>query len=428
MKKGFLKEKFKGVAVKRLVAGEIDKVVSNQHEFNVNKSLLQLFGKPEGKVRYNTKFLYLSDNIDEQKEIDNILTWYDARERHPSRSEYRLYFPADAASVIGLSEADDSLFLCLKSDNTLLLIIAKQESTIESQLYYLFGLNPAPGSVFESNLAFENSDKQISIVVRTIFEKIGIEYEEDSDKLLFENLIDRFDGKFPSTDVFSKYARETVKDANPIEAPDETLVRWFEHETVLFKMMERHIIKTRLKEGFVNGDDVDVEGFLKFSLSVQNRRKARAGMALENSITEILSRNDILFDRTPVTERRNKPDFLFPGKSEYHDSKFPADLLTMLGAKTTSKDRWRQVLDEADRIKQKHLITLEPSISTNQTDQMQSRLLQLVVPLPIQNSYTPNQQKWLFSVADFLKLVKERQRRSAQFSDIILLYFDTSIP
>lgn len=81
----------------------------------------------------------------------------------------------------------------------------------------------------------------------------------------------------------------------------------------------------------------------------------------------------------------------------------------MLGAKTTAKDRWRQVLEEADRIKRKHLITLEGAISENQTNEMKSRMLQLVVPKEIQETYTTEQQSWLYSVADFLAEVKERQ-------------------
>ena len=35
--------------------------------------------------------------------------------------------------------------------------------------------------------------------------------------------------------------------------------------------------------------------------------------------------------------------------------------------KSTCKDRWRQVLSEADRIPNKHLFTLEAAISENQT-------------------------------------------------------------
>lgn len=45
---------------------------------------------------------------------------------------------------------------------------------------------------------------------------------------------------------------------------------------------------------------------------------------------------------------------------------------TMLGVKSTCKDRWRQVLSEAKRIDNKHLATLEPGISENQTAEMQA--------------------------------------------------------
>ncbi len=79
----------------------------------------------------------------------------------------------------------------------------------------------------------------------------------------------------------------------------------------------------------------------------------------------------------------------------------------MLGAKTTCKDRWRQVLSEADRITQKHLATLEPGISTNQTREMIASNLQLVLPENIHVTYTPEQQNWLMAVRDFIKFVRK---------------------
>lgn len=409
MKSGFLNEYFTGVAVKKIVPGEIHADVSNQHELNVNKSLLQLFGKPEEKVYYQTRFLFLNDFAEDQKEADGTMTWYDAREKNPKRSEYRLYFPATAAGVFGSASPGDSLFLCLKPDNAILLIIAEKDSAAEGQLYYLFGMEPPKHGIFESRTGFEGEDKQSAHVIRTVLEKIGIEYEEIEEKRLAGNLIDRFGTVLPDTETFSRYARETVTDADPLKDPDDALVKWYDRETALFKIMERHIIEARLKEGFVTEDGVDTEGFIKFSLSVQNRRKSRAGMSLENNISEILRCHHILFDRTPETERHNKPDFLFPGASKYHDPSFPAERLTMLGAKTTSKDRWRQVLDEADRIERKHLITLEGAISVNQTDQMHSRNLKLVVPKPIQKTYTPEQQKQLLSFECFIAMVIFRQ-------------------
>ncbi|MBF0291368.1 MAG: hypothetical protein HQK86_04350 [Nitrospinae bacterium] len=114
--------------------------------------------------------------------------------------------------------------------------------------------------------------------------------------------------------------------------------------------------------------------------------------------------------RTAVTENKAKPDFLFPGVAEYHDLAFNKLRLTMLGVKSTCKDRWRQVLAEADRIDDKHLLTLEAAISTHQTNEMQAKRLQLVLPRGLHKTYTAEQQTWLMDVAGFTKLVRERQK------------------
>jgi hypothetical protein len=84
----------------------------------------------------------------------------------------------------------------------------------------------------------------------------------------------------------------------------------------------------------------------------------------------------------------------------------------MLGAKTTCKDRWRQVLAEAKRIEHKHLLTLEAAISSHQTDQMREHNLQLVIPRGLHETFTPAQQRTLLTVADFTAMVKEREGRS----------------
>jgi len=35
--------------------------------------------------------MYLDDSTDDPVVADGLLTWYDAREQHPTRSEHRLY-------------------------------------------------------------------------------------------------------------------------------------------------------------------------------------------------------------------------------------------------------------------------------------------------------------------------------------------------
>src|ERR1700733_13445048 len=97
MKAGYLSEFFTGVAVKRLSAVEADAARSNQHEFNGDRGLKGLFGLERKELQ--GLFIYLGDNDDEPVVADGPLTWYDARENHPTRSEHRLYFPTTAVSL-----------------------------------------------------------------------------------------------------------------------------------------------------------------------------------------------------------------------------------------------------------------------------------------------------------------------------------------
>ena len=131
------------------------------------------------------------------------------------------------------------------------------------------------------------------------------------------------------------------------------------------------------------------------------------GHSLEHHLAAVFDTHELEYTRQAVTEQKSKPDFLFPSLEVYREAPKSGDpRLTMLGAKSTCKDRWRQVLPEAEKIPQKHLITLEPGISEYQTDQMQSFSLQLVVPEPVRGSYTPFQQAWLWNLTDFIGHVK----------------------
>ena len=73
---------------------------------------------------------------------------------------------------------------------------------------------------------------------------------------------------------------------------------------------------------------------------------------------------------------------------------------------TTYKDHWRQVLAEADRIGEKHLLTEEPAISRAQTAEMQAQKLRLVLPKPLHETYHDEQRDWILNVAEFLQLAQ----------------------
>ncbi|MCI5132891.1 MAG: restriction endonuclease, partial [Candidatus Electrothrix sp. EH2] len=259
-----------------------------------------------------------------------------------------------------------------------------------------------PGFSIREELEAEQD--RIEFVSRVILESIGIIVEETEETFL-DDMLERFNGTFPTTKIFSAYARSTLSLLTPGDGVDDVLMAWMEREEVLFRTLEKHLIGERLSNGF----DGNVDGFLSFSLSVQNRRKSRAGLALENHLEMLFQECGIRYSRTPITENKAKPDFIFPGAEEYHDSSYNETLLTMLGVKSSCKDRWRQVLAEADRIDDKHLLTLEAAISINQTEEMQAQRLQLVVPKTLHKTYRAQQQSWLMSVEEFTEFVLKKQ-------------------
>ncbi len=403
MKKGYLSQYFEEVAAKPLKDVEVNILVSHQHEFNGVTGLRKMLGEPKGKVKYDTKFIYMTDNDDNPLIEDGILTWYDAREKHATRTEYRLYFPSN--SVLQCAATGDILIIAKRPDNTLLAIIAEKETTIASQIIWLFGITDIEHPGFSIREELETEQDRIEFASSLILESIGIQIETTEETYLDE-MLGKFGEKFPTTRIFSEYARSTLTEIDSANDPDSVLLAYMEREEILFRTMEKHIIGGRLNQGFNN----DVDSFLSFSLSVQNRRKSRAGLAFENHLEYIIQSHNIQYSRTSVTENKSKPDFIFPGETQYHDRNFNAINLTMLGVKSSLKDRWRQVLAEADRIEEKHLLTLEAAISTQQTDEMNSKKLQLVIPKKIHASYSKKQQDWLMNVENFFELVRERQK------------------
>ncbi|MER8606595.1 type II restriction endonuclease [Mesorhizobium sp. M0663] len=405
IRRGLLSDYFEGVAVKRLSMVETSPDGSHQHEFNSSRTLRTLMGDADRK-KIPTRFIWLGEE-QEGVAADSMLSWYDARRKHATRTEYHLYYYTN--DVTDLMKEGDTLFVALRRDGTAMAIVTPAESTVQNQLLWLFGLEEQPELQFTGREITVDQAARVDFAARYILDELGIELEEpEADEL--DTLIEKFGMKFPGTREFSQLARTSLAGVSPLDNPDAVLMAWLEREELLFRRLERHIVAERLRNGFVGGDDIaDVDGFLAFSLSVQNRRKSRAGQSLEHHLEALFQARSIHFSRGAETENRNKPDFLFPGHSEYHNPDFSPALLTMLASKSTLKDRWRQVLPEAARIPAKHLLTLEPAISENQTDQMKAERLQLVLPARLHETYRDSQRSWLMTLGEFVSLVTRRQ-------------------
>ncbi len=390
---------------KRLTLVETVTERSNQHEFQGTKPLRALFGDATRRG-IPTRFIRFTTDGDTVSE-DGFISWSNVREGKPRAAEYHCYYNGNA--VTNAMQVGETLFLALRSDGTALAIITPPDSTTQSQLVWLFGLTDAAVSGIEFRDIAHEQPKELGLAARYVLDELGIVIEDEGADL--DGLIEKFGVEFPTTRVFSELARSSLgQEIDARDNPDAVLMAWLEREELLFRRLERRVVAERLKGGFISaGGEANVEDFIAFSLSVQNRRKARAGQSLELHLEALFSAHGIRFARGAETENRNKPDFLFPGAAEYHDETFPVARLTMLGAKSTLKDRWRQVLSEARRIEHKHLVTLEPGISEAQTNQMQAEKLQLVVPERIHETFRAGQRTWLMRVTDFVELVKERQ-------------------
>lgn len=403
MKRGFLSEYFEGVAVKTLSRVDATRN-SNQHEIGTTVDMRRFLGEQER--RFHTSFIWMGGEQESLPDTGTLFL-YDTRKNQPRRRpEWRIYYKSNA--VTELMTEGDTLFLLARRDNNLFFIVTPAGSTIQNQLLWLFGFDSQPSLGFDAHEVSGNRDAEIDFAGRLILDELGIEYEDPGANSL-DAIIERYGMTFPGTVEFSDLARQTLPEVDARADPDLALVAWLQHEEALFRRLERRIVGVRLAEGFGSGTTADVDGFISYSLGVQNRRKSRMGRSFENQLAAVFRNNALRFTPQGVTEHGNTADFLFPGQAEYHDRAWPIAALTMLAAKSSCKDRWRQVLPEARKIAVKHLATLEPAISMRQTDQMAEHRVQLVVPAEIQQSYARGQRDWLWSIGDFIRHVQKVQ-------------------
>ena len=235
---------------------------------------------------------------------------------------------------------------------------------------------------------------------------------EDLIHQLFQEILVQYD-QFPATNMMAQYARECYMRAHHINDevlqnnPDTSLLAWINTEYDLFKAFENKLYSPEISRGFGN-----VEALITYSNQILNRRKSRAGKSLEHHLSGIFTANHLRFETQVITEEHKKPDFIFPGGESYHNFEFPADNLIFLGAKTTCKDRWRQILNEADRIPVKHLFTLQQGISKNQLTEMYRENVCLVVPEPYKTFFDPTFRDRILSLKQFTDSVRRIQHIS----------------
>lgn len=238
--------------------------------------------------------------------------------------------------------------------------------------------------------------------------------KEAEEEAAIKQFIDTLTVNFPPSNEMSLAAQQihsTVYNHQEyiVSNPDKKLIDWTNMEYALFRAIEHARYGEQISKGFASVDD-----FVNLANMVLNRRKSRAGKSLEHHLGALFDGNGIIYASQAITEGRKKPDFLFPSKEAYHDLTYPADKLVSLAAKTTCKDRWRQILNEADRLrdKPKYLCTLQQGISPAQMDEMQDEKVILVVPKPYIVTYPADRRDRIWTIGKFIEYIKEIEERA----------------
>ena len=334
----------------------------------------------------------------QNKEEFNKIKWQDDFETDAhfkyygqgTRNEYRITgfgrnFPFLKPDYTG------SLVVILKQkDSSYKGYVLETEEEIEYFLDY-FGITPTETNCL-LNTVLPSLDEKENIAIQEFIKTLTTNFPTSEQMSLAAQRIQNF--------VFDHEENIQLR-------PDDKLLDWTEVEYRLFRAIEHERYGILIKNGFS-----DVEKFIELANQVLNRRKSRAGKSLEHHLSSLFTGNSITFTSQAVTEGNKKPDFIFPSVEAYHDASFSVDKLASLAAKTTCKDRWRQVLNEADRLrsKNKFLCTLQQGISSAQLEEMKSEKVVLVVPEKYIKTYPEKYQNDIWTVKKFIEYIKEIEK------------------
>ena len=122
-------------------------------------------------------------------------------------------------------------------------------------------------------------------------------------------------------------------------------------------------------------------------LSAAQQRKSRAGYSFEHHIEAMLIDGKVPFDKQVVIKAKKRPDFILPSHALYADSGRANQEVLVLSAKTTLRERWKQVGQEINNC-DLYLATVDENIAANAIEDMASQGIQLVVPESLKNSTT----------------------------------------
>ncbi len=369
---------------KFITANDTGKTGGHQAGFHIHKNSWPLFFNQPG-IKGENKDVFIKIIWQNTFETKSRFIYYGVG----TRNEYRLTRFGKGFPFLQDDNIGDLLIISKKADRHYEAFVLSSDEDIEG-FFNAFGISST-----ETNGLLPKTNELTA---------------EEKLRILFQQFLERLTVDFPPTVELATGARKIFFEAfnltkkTVLVKPDVELLHWISTEFDLFKFIENDRYGEIIKTPFPT-----VEDLIKTANTILNRRKSRAGKSLEHHLAEVFNIWNLSYTPQPITETKKKPDFIFPNIETYYSEKTGSSKLVFLGAKTTCKDRWRQIVGEADKIPQKHLFTLQQGISSNQLKEMKLSGVTLVVPKPYLTSFPKEHRKDIWTLDNFVKYVQNSQ-------------------
>ncbi|HCE98995.1 MAG TPA: hypothetical protein DER10_10925 [Elusimicrobia bacterium] len=366
--------------LKFISANNVGLTGSHEYGYYLPVNAWKLYADHPPKKGENTDKKVKINWQDGERITDSIVKWYGAKTRY----EYRLTgfgksFPYRTASNVG----------------DMLVLVRTGNETFNA---YVFS-SPDDMEYVQAALGTEIIDKAWGVYPAELAGR-----EETADDCIdrhFQAFIKKIKIFPPSLD-FSGTTRDAIldciRDFKKL-TNDKQLALLLDREYDLFRMAENLLCREDVTRQYKNIDE-----FIAAASSIMNRRKSRAGKSLEHHVEYLFRTAGIPFDAHAKVD--GEPDILIPGKQAYQDKAWPEDKLFAVCLKTTCKDRWRQILNEAKRVKRKHLLTIQQGVSTGQLTEMRDSGVTLVVPEHLHKLYPAVPDMKILSLENLITDIK----------------------
>lgn len=369
---------------KFITANDTGTTGAHQSGFHLHKNSWPLFFSTAG-IKGVNKDSFVKIKWQNDFETDSRFIYYGIG----TRNEYRLTRFGKGFPFLNDNNVGNLLIISKKEDKYYQAFVLSSDLDIEA-FFEAFGISSTETNGILPRTTQSSSVDTLSQLIDDFIKKLKIDFPPS------KNIADG------AREIFSTAFNRTKQHA--LNSIDQELINWINTEFNLFKEIEYN----RYNEYIVK-PILSVDSLIDIANSILNRRKSRAGKSLEHHLSAAFDICEVFYTAQATTEYNKKPDFIFPSEEVYFKEQSGSNKLTFLAAKTTCKDRWRQIINEADRIPHKHLFTLQQGISSNQLKEMKSANITLVVPKPFIRSFPTEYRSDILDLDTFVKLVKSKQ-------------------